>query len=112
MKQYNKLCGLRRLITCLFILQNLTVYAQIIYVQGDVINVRNSASTSGAIVVKAKRLDQLAFIRRDKLEVLNGIEDYWYFVNTESGQEGYVFGHFTSLKREGQKTASEVTLPL
>lgn len=105
MNPLNKLCGLRNLILFLFILQNLTIQAQILHVQGDVVNVRNSASTSGAIVVKAKRLDQLSLIRRDKIEVLNGIEDYWYFVKTESGKEGYVFGHFTSLKREGQKTA-------
>ncbi len=79
-------------------------HAQVLFVQGDVVNIRSSASTSGAVVVKAKRLDELTLIKRAQLEVVNGIEDYWYFVRTNNGKEGYVFGQFTSLKREGQRT--------
>lgn len=104
-KQRSTLHYPRFLIPCFLFLLSQSLCAQVLYVQGDVVNIRNSASTSGAIVVKAKRLEELTTIRRDKLEVVNGVEDYWYCVRTKAGKEGFVFGHFTSGKKEGQKTA-------
>ncbi|MFM7310203.1 MAG: SH3 domain-containing protein, partial [Flavobacteriales bacterium] len=89
---------------CYFLSPFNTSSAQLIYIQGDVVNIRSAASTSGTVVVKAKRLDELTLVRRDKLDVVNGMEDYWYVVRTPAGKEGFVFGHFTSWKREGQET--------
>lgn len=74
-------------------------------VQGDVVNVRKLADVNSEIVVKVKRFDALVGIEKANQATINGITDYWYKVQTPSGKLGYVFGHFTSWKKEGQITS-------
>jgi len=69
-------------------------------------NVRSGESTDSKIVTKLKQFDELDFISRGKQDLIENHKDYWYKVRTENGKEGYVFGHYTSLKQEGQKRIS------
>ena len=74
------------------------------YVQGDVVNIRNAPSAQGTVVAKVKRLERLTILQKSSQDVIGGVTDNWYQVKTQGGKTGYVFGNFTSLKREGQKT--------
>jgi hypothetical protein len=73
-------------------------------VQGDVVNIRKSPSVQGEVVTKAKRFDRLSILQKASQDVIGGVTDYWYRVQTSTGKVGYVFGNFTSLKLEGQRT--------
>lgn len=63
-------------------------------------------------------LDDISIIEVGKEDVVNGKSDYWYKVEKELYNEstwelektigGYVFGHFTSLKVEGQQIVRQV----
>jgi hypothetical protein len=94
-------------IVLFFLLMPLTILAQsnTLFVQGDVVNIRSAPNAQGAVVAKAKRLERLTVLQKSNQDVIGGITDFWYQVQTENGKTGYVFGNFTSLKLEGQKTA-------
>lgn len=77
-------------------------------IQGDVVNVRNTPNVSGAVVGKLKRFEQVQVLEKSSEATVNGITDYWYKIKFGSNQTGYVFGQFTSLKREGQITKTMV----
>jgi uncharacterized protein YgiM (DUF1202 family) len=89
-----------------FLLLPLSMIAQLntLYVQGDVVNIRSAPNAQGAVVAKAKRLERLDVLQQSAQDIVGGVTDNWYQVRTPSGKTGYVFGNFTSLKREGQKT--------
>lgn len=73
-------------------------------VQGDVVNIRKSPSVQGEVVAKVKRFDRLKVLQTSSQDVIGGVSDNWYRVQTSTGKVGYVFGNFTSLKLEGQRT--------
>ncbi|MFM7770459.1 MAG: SH3 domain-containing protein [Bacteroidota bacterium] len=73
-------------------------------VQGDVVNVRKSANVNAEVVFKAKRFDELIVLEKGPKATVGGYTDNWYKVRSNNGKIGYTFGHFTSLKREGQIT--------
>jgi len=74
------------------------------YVQGDVVNIRKAPNVQGEVVAKAKRFESLTVLQKASQDFIGGVTDYWYRVQTSSGKVGYVFGNFTSLKIEGQRT--------
>jgi Bacterial SH3 domain len=73
-------------------------------IQGDVCNVRNAPNTTAEIVGKVKRFDNLKILETAAEMEVNGNLDNWYKVALPNGKSGFVFGHFTSLKRQGQIT--------
>ncbi|MBM3452271.1 MAG: SH3 domain-containing protein [Bacteroidetes bacterium] len=73
-------------------------------VQGDVVNVRKQPEVTSEVVIKVKRFDKLTVLEKGKEATVNGIIDNWYKIETEGGKIGFVFGHFTSWKREGKVT--------
>jgi uncharacterized protein YgiM (DUF1202 family) len=73
-------------------------------IQGDVVNVRNAPNVSGAVVGKLKRFNEVRVLEKSSEATVNGITDYWYKIQFGNNQSGYVFGQFTSYKREGQIT--------
>ena len=93
-------------IVLFFLLLPIGAFAQSynLYVQGDVVNIRSAANAQGAIIGKAKRLDRLSILEQANEDVVGGVRDFWYLVETPDGKTGYVFGNFTSLKQDGQKT--------
>lgn len=90
-------------VAVLFLALLTTAQTNTLIIQGDVVNIRKSADVKAEVVTKAKQFDKLEVIKKDKLATVGGKKDYWYKV-IANGIEGYVFGHFTSLKLEGQKT--------
>lgn len=93
---------MKPIILTLAILFSTLAAAQTVVIQ-TAMNVRAGQSTSTEIVAKLKQLDEVAFISRGKQDVIENHSDYWYKIRTKNGKEGYVFGHYTSLKQEGQK---------
>ncbi len=77
-------------------------------IQGDVVNVRNAPNVSGSVVGKLKRFEQVRVLEKSSEATVNGITDYWYKIQFGNNQSGYVFGQFTSYKREGQITKTMV----
>jgi len=75
-----------------------------LFVQGDVVNIRKAPNAQAEVVAKAKRLERLTVLQKSNQDVIGGITDFWYQVKTENGKVGFVFGNFTSLKMEGQKS--------
>lgn len=86
-----------------------TAQTNTLVIQGDMVNIRKTADVKGEVVTKAKQSDVLAIIQKDKLDNVNGIQDYWYKVKVGT-YEGYVFGHFTSLKMEAPKINSNIEI--
>jgi hypothetical protein len=105
---------MKKTLTFVFLLPFLFFAQTELIVQGEVVNVRKLADVSGELVAKVKRFDRLTIVEIGKEATINGVTDNWYKVKLETGKIGYVFGHFTSLKREGQITQvmklSEVSL--
>lgn len=95
---------MKKILTLIFLVPFLFFAQSELIVQGDVVNLRKIADVSGEVVTKVKRFDRLTIVETGKVATVNGIKDNWYKVKTETGKIGYVFGHFTSLKREGQIT--------
>ncbi len=89
----------------LFLLPNFTLSQTQITVQGDVVNLRKLDDVKSEVVVQGKRFDELSLIEKGKEATINGIIDNWYKVKTKAGKIGYIFGHFTSLKKKGQITS-------
>jgi hypothetical protein len=95
---------MKKLFLFLFLLP-ISIFAQTeLIIQGDVVNIRKSPNVQGEVVVKAKRFERLSVLQKASQDFIGGVTDYWYRVQTASGKVGYVFGNFTSLKMEGQKT--------
>ncbi len=89
----------------LFLLPNFTLSQTEITVQGDVVNLRKLDDVKSEVVVQVKRFDELSLMEKGKEATINGIIDNWYKVKTKAGKIGYIFGHFTSLKKKGQITS-------
>jgi hypothetical protein len=96
--------NMKHIVVFLFLIPFFYFAQSELIVQGEVVNVRKLADVSGEVVTKVKRFDRLTIVETGKEATVNGITDNWYKVKTETGKIGYVFGHFTSLKREGQIT--------
>ena len=95
---------MKQLFFLLFFLP-ISIFAQTdLIIQGDVVNIRKAPSVQGEVVTKAKRFDRLTILQKASQDVIGGVSDYWYRVQTSTGKVGYVFGNFTSLKLEGQRT--------
>ena len=77
-------------------------------IQGDVCNVRKAPNTTAEIVGKVARFDRLKIIETSIEMEVNGNVDNWYKVALPNGKNGFVFGHFTSLKRQGKVTKTMV----
>lgn len=91
------------IIVSLFYLLSVNIVAQDhVWIQENA-NLRESESTSSKVVAKLKQLDKVKFISQGKNDVITGFTDNWYKVENENKKVGYVFGHFTSFKKEGQK---------
>ena len=89
----------------LLFLLPISIFAQTeLIIQGDVVNIRKSPNVQGEVVAKAKRFERLTVLQKASQDFIGGVTDYWYRVQTASGKVGYVFGNFTSLKLEGQRT--------
>ncbi len=83
----------------------ITIFAQTeLIIQGDVVNIRKAPNVQGEVVAKAKRFERLTVLQKASQDFIGGVTDYWYRVQTSTGKVGYVFGNFTSLKLEGQRT--------
>jgi hypothetical protein len=95
---------MKKTLTFVFLIPFLFFAQTELIVQGEVVNVRKLADVSGELMAKVKRFDRLSIIEIGKEATINGVTDNWYKVKLETGKIGYVFGHFTSLKREGQIT--------
>ncbi len=94
-----------RLYLFLLFLLPISIFAQTeLIIQGDVVNIRKSPNVQGEVVAKAKRFERLTVLQKASQDFIGGVTDYWYRVQTASGKVGYVFGNFTSLKLEGQRT--------
>jgi hypothetical protein len=78
-------------------------------VQSDKVNIRKSPNTSDEVTHKAKRFDRFIILEKIAESAINGITDNWYKIQIGNTKTGYIFGHFTSLKREGQVN-KEMTL--
>jgi hypothetical protein len=76
----------------------------VLIIQGDVVNIRKAPNVQGEVVTKAKRFERLTVLQKASQDFIGGVSDYWYRVQTSAGKVGYVFGNFTSLKLEGQRT--------
>jgi len=95
---------MKKLLVLLFLLP-LSLFAQNeLVIQGDVVNIRKSPSVQGEVVTKATRFDRLTVLQKASQDVIGGVTDFWYRVQTSTGKVGYVFGNFTSLKLDGQRT--------
>jgi hypothetical protein len=95
---------MKKLLILLFLLP-LSLFAQNeLIIQGDVVNIRKAPNVQGEVVTKAKRFDSLTILQKASQDVIGGVTDFWYRVQTSTGKVGYVFGNFTSLKLEGQRT--------
>lgn len=86
-----------------------TAQTNTLVIQGDVVNIRKTADVKGEVVTKVKQSDVLTIIQKDKLDNVNGVQDYWYKVKFGT-YNGYVFGHFTSLKLESKNTNSNIEI--
>lgn len=88
-----------------FFLLPISILAQTeLIIQGDVVNIRKAPNVQGEVVAKAKRFERLTVLQQASQDFIGGVTDYWYRVQTSTGKVGYVFGNFTSLKLEGQRT--------
>lgn len=91
---------MKHLFFLLFLLP-ISIFAQTeLIIQGDVVNIRKAPNVQGEVVAKAKRFESLTVLQKAAQDVIGGVTDYWYRVQTSTGKVGYVFGNFTSLKLE------------
>lgn len=89
----------------LLFLLPISIFAQTeLIIQGDVVNIRKAPNVQGEVVTKVKRFEHLSVLQKASQDFIGGVTDYWYRVQTSTGKVGYVFGNFTSLKLEGQRT--------
>jgi hypothetical protein len=89
----------------LLFLLPISIFAQTeLIIQGDVVNIRKAPNVQGEVVAKVKRFEHLTVLQKASQDFIGGVTDYWYRVQTSTGKVGYVFGNFTSLKLEGQRT--------
>lgn len=75
----------------------------LIYTLGDEVNIRSNPSSTATIVTKVEKFTDFNVIEKGPKESIKGNTDYWYKVKN-SEYEGWVFGHYTSLKQAGRKT--------
>lgn len=89
---------------CLLVLVS-NMYCQeiLLYTLGDNVNIRSTPSTSATVVTKVEKFTEFIVEEVGKKETINGNTDYWYKVKFNE-IEGWIFGHFTSLRQEGRKT--------
>lgn len=81
---------------------NLSAQDNTIIIQENM-NLRALESTTSQILDKLPQLSKVIMLSEGKSEVVNGISDQWYKVETDKNKIGFVFGHYTSLKKEGQR---------
>jgi len=67
---------------------------------GDQIWVRSVPKT-GDVVLKLNDGTQCEMLEKGELQIINGIEDYWYKIKYD-GEEGWVFGSQTSLQQTSE----------
>jgi len=66
-------------------------------ITGDNVNVRSEPNTaSGEKLFQLFSGDIVLIVAKGDMEEIGGNLDYWYKVRTDSGQEGWLFGQFTS----------------
>jgi hypothetical protein len=95
---------MKKLLLFLFLLPISIIAQTELIIQGDVVNIRKVPNVQGEVVAKAKRFERLTVLQHASQDLIGGVTDYWYRVQTSAGKVGYVFGSFTSLKLEGQRT--------
>jgi hypothetical protein len=72
--------------------------------QTEKANIRESPNSNGKLAVQVKIFERLIILQKNQKDIVNGVEDYWYKVKTETEKEGYIFGDLTSLRLVGKKT--------
>jgi hypothetical protein len=75
----------------------------LIYTLGDNVNIRSNPSITATVVAKVENYTDFIVIEKGVKEKINGNSDFWYNVKNNE-VEGWVFGHFTSLRQAGRKT--------
>ncbi|MCS6928470.1 MAG: SH3 domain-containing protein [Saprospiraceae bacterium] len=81
-----------------------------LYVTIDGLNLRKEPNRRSAIIGRLKLYEPVLFLNKksEQLEEINlgreKVKDYWIFIRTQSGKEGWVFGaglHYYPMKRPG-----------
>jgi hypothetical protein len=70
------------------------------------VNVRTQPMVDSKAVTQLHLFDSVEILlKRKKLETISKKRDYWYKISKDNKPLGWVFGAYTSLKLEGQKTS-------
>jgi len=93
----------RMIIIGLFYIGTMSIVAQKNIIIQENVNLRATENTKGKVLSKLIQLSRVKVISQGKSDTVNGFIDHWYKVETEKKLTGYLFGYFTSLKKEGQK---------
>lgn len=68
-------------------------------INDDRVRYRSEAGLDGEIRGHLNRNDKVKVIdRNDKKQKIDGLEDYWYLVRTETGQEGWMYGAYIDIE--------------
>lgn len=72
-----------------------------LYITADKLNVRSEPDTEADnVVFQVSQGDILTIRRRGDLATIREMEDYWYEIENQNGEVGWIFGYFTSKRLE------------
>lgn len=90
----------------LLILITFNLSANTLFINEKSISIKKSPSLNSETIENAELFDEYEVINVSKLDSVKSsnvwFKDNWYVVKTKNNEIGYVFGHFTSLKKDGQ----------
>jgi hypothetical protein len=72
---------------------------EMLLIRGDNVNLRKGPSTNFAVIKKLSNDNPCQILEIGSEQTINGVKDRWYKVNA-FGLIGWVFGEFTSLKKQ------------
>lgn len=97
---------MKKIITLLLTLIFSNINAITLFINEESVSIRKSPSMDSEILEIGKLFDQYEIISQSKVDSIiekkYWFKDNWYFIKTKNGKTGYIFGHFTSLKKDGQ----------
>ncbi|MBU0488955.1 MAG: SH3 domain-containing protein [Bacteroidetes bacterium] len=77
-------------------------------IKGSHVNIRENANTTSKVIMQLNTGDSCKILDKGKKEKIGDQTDFWYHIDY-SGNEGWVFGAFTSVKYTGEGKISFIS---